>query len=64
MDVKKALSAELLDAYKGLKYCEISPFPMGCISRNIIGTELLKRGITEMPNIFGGIPIRTDWKPL
>ena len=55
---------ELMVKYKGLRYCEVSPFPYGCTYRNKVGQELIKRGITHMPNIFGDIPIRTNWVPL
>ena len=57
-------SDKLMEAYRGLKYCEVSPCPYGCDYRNMLGRELISRGITEQPNIFGGIPIRVDWSPL
>ena len=54
----------LMAEYKGHKYCEVSLFPYGCEYRNMVGRELISRGITEQPNIFGAIPIRVDWSPL
>ncbi len=30
-------------------------------AQNEVAKELLSRGITELPNIFGAIPIKSDW---
>jgi hypothetical protein len=56
---------ELLREYSGLSGALFGLFGHNAaVSRNAIGRELLRRGVTAVPNIFGDIPITTNHRAL
>lgn len=61
--IKNLDTERLCKAYgQGQKDCFGRGWPAAAVLQDKIAAELISRGLTHIPNIFGDIEIKTDWQ--